>query len=74
MSFEELKAETLKMSPKSRADLAKELLVSLDTLSDAEAEQLWIDEAIRRDDEIDRGIAQMRPADEVFNRARNRFK
>ncbi|OGV98115.1 MAG: addiction module antitoxin RelB [Nitrospinae bacterium RIFCSPLOWO2_02_39_17] len=74
MSFEELKAEALKMSPKSRAELAKELLVSLETLSDAEIEQLWIDEAIRRDDEIDRGVAQIRPADEVFNRARNRFK
>jgi len=49
MSFEELKAEALKMSPKSRAELAKELLVSLDTLSDAEVEQLWIEEAIRND-------------------------
>lgn len=36
MSFEELKAEALKMSSKSRAEIAKELLVSLDTLSDAE--------------------------------------
>ena len=42
MSFEELKAEVLKMSPKSRAELAKELLVSLDTLSNSEIEQLWI--------------------------------
>jgi len=74
MSFEDLKAEALKMSPKSRAELAKELLVSLDTLSDAEIEQLWIEEAIRRDGEIDRGVAQMRPSDEVFKRTRNRFK
>ena len=74
MSFEDLKAEALKMSPKSRAELAKDLLVSLDTLSDAEIEQLWIDEAIRRDDEIDQGVAQIRPADEVFKRARGRFK
>jgi hypothetical protein len=36
MSFEELKAEALKMNPKSSAELAKELLFSLDTLSDAE--------------------------------------
>ena len=74
MSFEDLKAEALKMSPKSRAELEKDLLVSLDTLSDAEIEQLWIDEAIRRDDEIDQGVAQIRPADEVFKRARGRFK
>ncbi|HLA48535.1 MAG: addiction module antitoxin RelB [Nitrospinae bacterium RIFCSPLOWO2_12_39_16] len=74
MSFEELKAEALKMSPKSRAELAKELLVSLDTLSDAEVEQLWIEKAIRRDDEIDQGVAQMRPAEEVFKGARDRFR
>ena len=74
MSFEELKAEALKMNPKSRAELAKELLVSLDTLSDAEIERLWIEEAIRRDDEIDQGVAQMRPAEEVFKLARDRFR
>jgi hypothetical protein len=74
MSFEDLKAEVLKMSPKFRAELAKELLVSLDTLSDAEVEQLWIEEAIRRDDEIDRKVAQLRPSDKVFKQARNRFK
>ncbi|MCL6560929.1 MAG: addiction module protein [Firmicutes bacterium] len=74
MSFEEVKAEALKLSPEFRAKLARELLVSLDALSEAEVENLWIEEAIRRDDEIDRGGAQLRPAEEVFSRAKARLR
>jgi len=74
MSFEELKAEALKLSPKSRANLARELLASLEALSEAEIENLWIDEAIRREDEIDQGIARMHPAEKVIARARARRK
>jgi hypothetical protein len=33
-------------------------LASLDELDDAEIEQLWIDEAIRRDQEIDKGASK----------------
>ncbi|MBI4595546.1 MAG: addiction module protein [Candidatus Tectomicrobia bacterium] len=74
MGFEELKAEALKLAPEFRASLARELLGSLDALSEEEVEGLWIEEAIRRDDEIDRGIAQTSPATEVFTRARTRRK
>ncbi len=72
MGFEELKAEALKLAPESRASLARELLGSLDNMSAEEVERLWIEEAIRRDNEIDRGMAQLRPADEVFSRAKTR--
>jgi putative addiction module component (TIGR02574 family) len=74
MSFEELKTEALKLSPKNRANLARDLLASLDALSEAEAERLWIEESIRRDDEIDKGVARVSPAEEVFARARSRRK
>jgi hypothetical protein len=48
------------------------LLASLDGMSHAETEKLWIDEAIARDDELNRGGARAFPADEVLARARAR--
>jgi hypothetical protein len=74
MSVDELKAEILRLSPEARADLARELLASLDGLSEAEVERLWLDEAIRRDEELDRGTAHAYPANEVLDRARARRK
>ena len=72
MSIDELKAEILRLSPEARADLARELLASLEGLSEAEVEKLWLDEAVRRDEELDSGTARAHPADEVLNRARAR--
>ncbi len=69
MSVDELKAEALRLDPQTRAYLARELLASLDTLSAAEIEKLWLDEAVRRDEELDSGAARAYPADEVLNRA-----
>ena len=72
MSIEELKAEALRLDPAARADLARLLLAGLDAMSEAEIDRLWIDEAIARDDELDRGAARAYPADEVLARARAR--
>ncbi len=74
MSIEELKAEALRLSTEARADLARALLASLDTLSEAEFEKLWKDEAIHRDEELDSGTARAYPADDVLARARARRK
>ncbi len=74
MGVEELKEEVLRLSPEARAYLARELVASLDLLGEAEIERLWIDEAIRRDEELDKGTAQSYPADEVLARARARRK
>jgi hypothetical protein len=74
MSVDELKAEALRLSPEMRAYLARELLASLDDLSNAEMEKLWLDEAIRRDDDLDSGAATGRSVDEVLDRARARRK
>lgn len=72
MSVEELKKEALLLEPEARAQLARELLASLDAMSEEEAEKLWIGEAIRRDEELDSGAARANAADEVLDRARNR--
>ena len=74
MSVEELKKEAFGLNPEGRAHLARELLASLDALSEPEIERLLIDEAIRRDQELDSGVAQAYPADEVLVRARARRK
>ncbi|MFH0823780.1 MAG: addiction module protein [Pseudomonadota bacterium] len=63
----------MKLSPEARAQLAHALLLSLEDLSEAEIAELWLDEAIRRDEEIDAGIAELQPADEVLKSAMARL-
>jgi hypothetical protein len=70
MTIDELKAEVLRLNPDERAQLASELIVSLDELSESEIERLWVEEAMRRDMELDNGTARSIPADEVFAAAR----
>ena len=74
MTIDELKREALRLDPSGRADLARELLQSLDDLSENEVERLWVDEALRRDAELDAGLARTIPADEVFTAARARLR
>jgi hypothetical protein len=74
MSIEEVKDEALRLSPEGRAYLARELLASLDEISEAEIEELWLQEAMLRDQELDSGIARSYASDEVFTRARARRK
>lgn len=74
MSIEELKEEALRLAPAARANLARILLASLDVMSDKEIEALWLEEAIRREENIEKGVAQVFPADEVLARARSHRK
>ena len=74
MNPEELKAEALRLAPEARAKLAHALLESLEDLSDAEIESLWIEEAIRRDDEFDMRKVPMRRAEDVLKEARSRLR
>jgi Putative addiction module component len=74
MTIDELKAEALRLNAEERAELASELLFSLDNLSESEIEKLWLEEAVRRDAELDSGTARAVPADEVFAVARARLR
>jgi hypothetical protein len=42
MTIDELKREALQLDPSTRAGLARDLLVSLDDLSEAEVERPWV--------------------------------
>ncbi len=70
MTIEELKREALRLDPSGRADLARELLESLDDLPESEVERLWLEEAERRRVEVQSGNVTPVPMDEVFARAR----
>jgi putative addiction module component (TIGR02574 family) len=70
MSREELKAEIEKLTLQDRAELAKWIVQSLDELSESEIEALWVEEAERRLDELEQGLATEIPAEEVLRRAR----
>ena len=74
MTVDELLREALRLNPADRASMAHELLNSLESLSEAEVEQLWIEEALRRSAEIDTGAADTIPADEAIAEARARLK
>ena len=58
MTIDELKAEALRLNPEERAELASELLVSLDELSEPEVERMWLEEAMRRDAALDSGATR----------------
>ena len=74
MSIDELEAEVLKLEPRARARLAERLLDSLDRLSDEENEQLWSEEAERRDAAWDSTGGTGRLAADVFRDATARLR
>ena len=74
MTIDELKSIVLELPLEERARLASDLLLSLDDLSEQETEHLWLEEASRRDAEVDAGKAELIPGDQVFAEARARLK
>ena len=74
MSVLDLEIEALKLPVAERARLAEALLESLESLSDDENRALWLEEAARRDLEIDRNPTLARPAEDVFRGARARLR
>jgi hypothetical protein len=74
MSIDDLEAEVLKLEPRARARLAERLLDSLERLSDEENEQLWAEEAERRDAEWDSKSGSGRRAADVFRDAGARLR
>ena len=66
--------EALQLPVEKRASLAQRLLESLDHLSEAEAEKLWMKEASRRAREIDEGNVRLVSLEELEQRMRARRK
>jgi putative addiction module component (TIGR02574 family) len=74
MKAETIRRGALSLPVQERAELAEQLLSSLDTLSEAEIEQLWFQEAMRRAEEMDRGLTKRVTADEVRRQAQALLK
>ncbi len=74
MDLKTIEREALGLTPANRAKLAHELLESLDALSPAEIDELWLDEAERRLKDPDEGRTQLVPAEEVYRKARALLK
>jgi putative addiction module component (TIGR02574 family) len=68
-----LEEELRSLSDSDKETLLRVLLEELDGPPDADVEAAWLDEVQRRSDEIDAGVVQTVPAEEVFARIRSRF-
>jgi hypothetical protein len=67
-AVKDLLKQAMTLEANERAELADELLSSLDCPAQAEIDALWAREAEDRVAAFDRGELESRPAEEVFNR------
>ncbi len=63
--------EALKLSPTERADVAEQLIASLDEAPDTDVEQAWQEEIQRRLQQVERGEVKTIPWEEVQRRLRH---
>ncbi|MDZ4178655.1 MAG: addiction module protein [Coriobacteriia bacterium] len=70
MTVDEIMREAMTLDAETRASIAHELLSSLESMSEAEVERLWIAEARRRSADVKAGRAQTLSAHESLARAR----
>jgi len=70
MSHQDILATALALPASERARLAHELIASLDESRDDDAEAFALREALRRSDEIERGVVRPVPLAEAVERLR----
>ena len=73
-TYEEIISAALALPPDARAMLAEHLMESLESEDQQRIDALWAEEAARRDKEIEDGIVNAIPGEEVMNRLRQRHK
>jgi putative addiction module component (TIGR02574 family) len=71
MNLQEIKREALHLPEDERAELAQSLLLSLDSPTEQEFSEDWLLEANRRARELDEGLVQPVPAEEVRRKAKS---
>lgn len=72
LTVNELTAEALKLPGALRAELVQRIAETLDVAPKPEMERAWIEEALRRRDELLSGTVKAMPGDEVLAEARRR--
>ena len=73
-TLEKVRAEALTLTDEQRAELAYELIESLDAPADLDASDAWDAEIMRRLAEIDAGTARLVDRDELRRRIRERTR
>lgn len=68
LTYEQIAAKAMQLSPKERADLADKLWISVDTPEAVAA--AWDEEIARRIDDFEAGRTKGVPAEEVFAKIR----
>lgn len=63
--------EALKLSPNERAEVAEQLIASLDEAPDTDVEHAWQEEIQKRIQQIERGEVKTIPWEEVQRRLRH---
>lgn len=69
---EQILKEALALPLQERAELVERLLATFQSAPDPHIDELWVREAEDRLDAYDRGEIKAVPAEEVFNRIRQR--
>jgi putative addiction module component (TIGR02574 family) len=72
-ALEKVRSEALNLSESDRAELAYNLVISLDGPPDADVQQAWDAEILRRLAEIDSGTAKLIDREEFRRRLRARM-
>lgn len=74
MDVRQIEDEALHLPKEERAALIQKLVLSLDTPTPEELRQTWLAEAERRAKELDEGVVQAIPGEEVLRKARTLIK
>jgi len=65
--------QALKLSPTERADVAEQLLASLDEALDSDVEKAWQEEIQRRLQQVERGEVELIDSDTVMAELRKKL-
>lgn len=74
VALERVRSEALRLPEAERAELARELVVSLDGGVDSDADEAWDAEVVRRLAEIDSGSAALVDRETLRQRMRTRIR
>jgi len=74
MSLEEIQTQALQLERKERAELARQILLSLEPDLDEDTEAVWAEEAERRFLQLKSGEVEAIPSEDVFRDARLRLR
>lgn len=72
-ALDQLRSQISALSESEKAELAQELLMSLDGPRDESVEQAWNDEIVRRVSQVQDGKATLLSRDQVLNQLQERL-